>query len=332
MKAVIFRRHGGLENLEIVDDYPEPEMGQSDCLVRVRAVSLNGFDPQVLNGIPGMKTPLPMIPCGDVAGEIVAVGASVKNRKVGELVSIVPFLDGKIMGETTLGGCCELISLPEEGVLPIPADLSVVDAAALPIAYGTAWRMLGARGNLKKGERLLVVSATGGVGVACVQLGKMLGAEVIACGTGSWKLDRLRELGADDVFDLESEGIASAIHARLGKPRHDGTGGVDVAVNFTGGDTWVPTLRSLRRGGRLLTCGATANYAPAEDLRYVFSFELNIHGSSGWTIEDQAQVLDFASSGKVKPAVHAIRPIDEYADALQELMARKVIGKSIITL
>jgi len=332
MRAILFRRHGGLENLELVDDYPDPVMEDSDCVVRVGAVALNGFDPQVLSGIPGLRTPLPMIPCGDIAGEVVAVGASVKERRVGDAVSIVPFLDGKIMGETARGGCREFISVPERSLLPLPAGLSAVEAAALPIAYGTAWRMLSARGNLKRGERLLVVSATGGVGVACVQFGKMLGAEVVACGTGSWKLDRLRELGADHAFDLEKEDIVSAIHGRFGKPRHDGGGGVDLAVNFTGGEAWVPTLRSLRRGGRLLTCGATAGHAPAEDLRYVFSYELNVHGSSGWTIEDQAKVLELAASQKMKPAIHAIRPMVEYPIALGELMARKVIGKSIITL
>src|SRR5712675_3006105 len=150
MKAVVFHQHGPLENLRY-EDFPEPKIGPADCLVAVKAVSLNGFDPMVLRGIPGLKTPLPMIPGADIAGEIVELGAAVDRGrwKPGDRITVVPNQPTGMMGETKRGGACDLVAVEQDFVLPIPDGVSFVDAACLPVAYGTALRMIETRGKLQ---------------------------------------------------------------------------------------------------------------------------------------------------------------------------------------
>ena len=236
-----------------------------------------------------------------------------------------------MMGETIPGACRDLVTMPTTNLLRMPQRLSFIDAAALPIAYGTARRMIRDRGAIQPGEKVLILGATGGVGTCCVQLAAAAGAEVIACGSAEWKLGRLKEIGAAHVIDTSKEDFLSVIRQKFGKPRYGGGGGVDVVVNYIGGDTWVPSLKSLRHQGRLVVCGATAGYAPAEDLRYIWSFELQIIGSDGWTYEDQTSLMDMVAQGKLKPVIHSVRPLSETPQALQELIDRRVFGKSILT-
>lgn len=190
--------------------------------------------------------------------------------------------------------------------------------------------MMQTRGAIRSGEKVLILGATGGVGTCCVQLAATAGAEVIACGSAEWKLRRLREIGATHVIDASREDIVRAVHQKFGKPRYAGGGGVDVVVNYIGGDTWVPSLKVLKHQGRLLVCGATTGYAPAEDLRYIWSFELQIIGSDGWNYEDQTALMNMVVQGKLKPVIHSTRPLWETPQALQELIDRKVFGKSVL--
>lgn len=333
MKAIVFHAHGGVENLKY-EEIPAPTPAADEVLIRVRAVSLNGFDPMILKGTTSLKTPFPMSPGGDFSGEIVALGSSVDSGtwKVGDRVCPYPYIESRgMMGETLVGACRELVTIPVTNLLRMPDQLSFVDAAALPIAYGTALRMMHTRGAIRAGERVLILSATGGVGTCCVQLAAAAGAEVIACGSSAWKLSKLKEIGAAHVIDTSEENILQAVNERFGKPRYSGGGGVDVVVNYIGGDTWVPSLKVLRHQGRLLVCGATAGYAPAEDLRYIWSFELQIIGSDGWTYEDQTALMKIVVEGKLKPVIHSTRPLSETPQALQELIDRKVFGKSVLT-
>jgi alcohol dehydrogenase len=288
----------------------------------------------ILNGTTSLKTPFPMSPGGDFSGEIVALGSSVNPGfwKVGDRVCPYPCLEGRGMtGETVVGACRELVTMPVTNLLRMPDRLSFVNAAALPIAYGTALRMMRTRGAIRAGEKVLILGATGGVGTCCVQLAAAAGADVIACGSAEWKLGRLKKIGATHVIDTSKENILSAVHQRFGKPCYTGGGGVDVVVNYIGGDTWVPSLRALRHQGRLLVCGATAGYAPAEDLRYIWSFELQIIGSDGWTYDDQTTLMKMVIEGKLKPVIHSTRPLSETPQAMQELIDRKVFGKSVLT-
>ncbi|MBV8894472.1 MAG: zinc-binding dehydrogenase [Acidobacteria bacterium] len=333
MKAIIFHAHGGVENLKY-EDIPPPTPAADEALIRVKAVSLNGFDPMILRGTTSLKTPFPMSPGGDFSGEIVALGSSGNSGtwKTGDRVCPYPYIEGRgMMGETVPGACRELVTMPVTNLLRMPDELSFVDAAALPIAYGTALRMMTTRGAIRAREKVLILGATGGVGTCCVQLAVAAGAEVIACGSAEWKLCKLREIGATHVIDTSKEDFLETVRDRFGKPRYLGGGGVDAVVNYIGGETWVPSLKALRHQGRLLVCGATTGYSPAEDLRYIWSFELQIIGSDGWTYEDQTALMSMVVEGKLKPLIHSVRPLSETPQALQELIDRKIFGKSVLT-
>ena len=332
MKAIVFHQHGGLENLRY-EDYPEPECGPGDCLVAVKAVSLNGFDPMVLRGIPGLKTPLPMIPGADVAGEVVGTGATVTRWKKGDRVAIVPNRPQKgMMGETLRGGACERLAVPEAFLIPIPDNVSYVDAACLPTAYGCAIRMMYTRGKVASGETVLILGASGGVGTCCVQLAKLKGCVVLAVTSSDDKASRLQAIGADHVINERTHDYVEEVIRLYGKPRTwGGPGGVDVIVNYTGGETWARSFRALKRDGRLLTCGATAGYDPKTDIRYIWSFEFNIIGSNGWTVEDHALLLDMIAEGRLKPVIHSVRPLKELAVSLEEQIDRKIFGKAVLT-
>lgn len=334
MKAIVFHSHGGVDSLKY-EDIPAPSVGADEVLIRVRAVSLNGFDPMMLQGTTKLKIPFPMIPGGDFAGEIVEVGSAIDGSqwKTGDRVCPYPVIEGKGMtGETVRGACCEFIAMPAANLLRMPDDLSFVDAAPLPVAYGTALRMMQTRGQVRAGEKVLVLGATGGVGTCCVQLAAMAGAEVVACGSGEWKLVKLKEIGATHAIDTSKQDFRAVIHQLYGKPNfHGGGGGVDVVVNYIGGDTWVPALKCLKQRGRMLVCGATAGYDPKEDLRYIWSFEHTIIGSDGWTYSDQTALMKMVAKGKLKPVLHSVRPLQETPQAMQELMDRRVFGKSVLT-
>jgi len=331
MKAIVFHAHGPIDNLRY-EDYPDPEAGPTEILIRVRAVALNGFDPMVLRGIPGLKTPLPMIPGADIAGEIVALGAGVdrKRWKPGDRVTVEPYQPTGMMGETKRGGCCDLVAVEQDFVLKLPDAVSFIDAACLPVAYGTALRMIETRGKLQPGEKVLILGASGGVGTCCVQLAKSIGCEVIACASSAWKAKRLAELGADIVIDTSTQNYVAEIHRLYGKPRIRGGGGVDVIINYTGGETWAECFRALKLQGRLLTCGATAGYDPKTDIRYIWSFEFNIIGSNGWTRQDQLELLARVADGRVKPIVHSQTPLAAIKEPFQQLMDRQVFGKAVL--
>jgi alcohol dehydrogenase len=331
MKAAVFHKHGSLDNL-CYEDFPDPKPGPAEALLRVRAVALNGFDPMVLRGIPGLKTPLPMVPGADIAGEIVELGESVaRDRwKVGDRVMVVPNQPDGMMGETKRGGCSAYVAVGEAFLLPLPNAVSFIDAACLPVAYGTALRMIETRGQLQPMEKILILGASGGVGTCCVQLAKAIGCEVIACASSDWKIARLKELGADHVINTAEQNYVAEIHRLYGKPRIRGGGGVDVVVNYTGGDTWAECFRTLKLHGRLLTCGATAGYDPKTDIRYIWSFEFNIIGCNGWTEEDLRELLRRVADGRVKPIIHCQRPLPEIRQPFAQLMQREVFGKVVL--
>jgi alcohol dehydrogenase len=213
----------------------------------------------------------------------------------------------------------------------MPAAVSFEDAAALPVAYGTAHRMLVTHKTVEPGERVLVLGASGGVGTGCVILAKLLGAEVIACASSAEKLARLKALGADEAVNYRDTDWSKWAVEKYGKPqRRTYEGGVDVVINFTGGDTWVPSLRCLKRGGKLLVCGATAGHDPKEDLRYVWSFELQIIGSNSFYDDNLAALMQLISEGKMKPVIDKVLPLEEAREGLRLIEDREVIGKVVV--
>jgi alcohol dehydrogenase len=336
VKALVLREQGAEAWPVIERDFPDPVMGEGDVLVKVRATSLNYHDVFTRRGMPGIKIPLPLIMGLDCAGEIAGIGSGVQGWSVGDRVLIDPRnrVDGGLVGETIQGGLAELCVARAHQLIRIPNELSYVDAAALPCAYGSALRMMYTIGGVSRGERILILGASGGVGVCCVQLAKLAGATVIACAGSDEKAARLKELGADHTINYVEQDFVQQVYALHGKPARRGSStsqGVDVVVNYTGGDTWVKSLRCLRVGGRLLTCGATNGYSPAEDLRFIWTFELKILGSNSWDREDLIQVVGLAQSGALKAVVAATFPLEEGAEALRRIENRQVFGKVVVT-
>ncbi len=333
MKALVLRRHGGLADLEVVDDYPMPRATEGHVVIRVWASSFNYHDVFTVRGMPGIKVPLPVIIGLDMAGEIAEVGAGVTGWKTADRVLVNP-VDKKrgLLGEMLDGGMAEYCRVAADQLVAMPADVSFEQAAALPVAYGTAHRMLVTHATVRKGDRVLVLGASGGVGTGCVILAKHLGAEVIACAGSAEKLVRLKELGADEAVNYNEVDFSKWAIERYGKPqRRSFEGGVDVVINFTGGDTWVPSLRCLKRGGKLLVCGATAGHDPKEDLRYVWSFELQIIGSNSFYDDDLKGLMELIADGKMNPVIDKVLPLSQAVEGLRMIESRQVIGKVVVT-
>ena len=333
MKALLLRQHGGLEDLEVVPDYPVPKAAEGHVVIRVRASSFNYHDVFTVKGMPGIKVPLPVVPGLDMAGEISEVGPGVTGWKVGDKVLVNPLNKKKgLMGEMLDGGMAEYCLVAADQLVRMPIGVTFEEAASLPVAYGTAHRMLVTHETVKSGDRVLVLGASGGVGTGCVILAKLLGAEVIACASSEEKMQRLKELGADEVVDYTKVDWSKWAIEKYGKPqRRSYEGGVDVVVNFTGGDTWVPSLRCLKRGGKLLVCGATAGHDPKEDLRYVWSFELKIIGSNSFYDDNLQALMQLIQEGKIKPLIDKVLPLEQAAEGLRMIRDREVIGKVVVT-
>jgi alcohol dehydrogenase len=333
MKAVVLYEHGGQEKLIYETDYREPEVGAGDVLVRVKAASLNYHDVFTRRGMPGIKLNLPVIPGLDVAGEVAKVGPEVEGWSVGDPVLVDPInrVEGGLQGETVDGGLAELCRVRAHQLIPIPDGVSFAQAASLPVAYGTAHRMMFENGNVKAGEKMLVLGASGGVGTCCVLLGKKMGMEVVSCAGSQDKLDRLTALGSDHVLNYNEIDFRKQVIEMYGKPnRRTFDGGVDVVVNFTGGDTWVNSFKCMKRGGRLLTCGATAGFDPKTDIRFIWTFELKICGSNSWTKQDLIDLMSYIQDGSMLPVIDTVLPLEHGADGIRMIEDREVFGKIII--
>src|SRR4029078_8367408 len=299
------------------------------------AASRNYHDVCTRRGMPGIKVPMPAIMGLDTAGEIAEVGPGVTGWKKGDRVLVDPInrVEGGLMGETMHGGLAELCKARAHQLVRIPDGVSFSDAAALPVAYGTALRMMTDNGHVAKGERVLILGASGGVGVCCLQLAKLAGAEGIACAGTDAKAARLMELGADRTINYVEKDFMKEVFGMYGKPTRRGAGsdqGVDVVVNYTGGDTWVNSLKTLKARGRLLTLGATAGYAPTEDIRFIWTFELKILGSNGWMRTDIEKLLERVQSGKLKVLVDKVFKLEEAREALRVIEDREVFGKIVV--
>ncbi|CAB3864066.1 zinc-binding dehydrogenase [Achromobacter xylosoxidans] len=332
MKALLLSEHGGLDQLRVVTDKAIPAPTEGHVVIRVRASSFNYHDVFTVQGMPGIKVPLPVVVGLDLAGEVSEIGPGVSGWKAGDRVLVNPLNRARgLMGEMLDGGMAEYCLVSQEQLIALPDAVSFDDAAALPVAYGTAHRMLITHQTVRPGDRVLILGASGGVGTASVILAKLLGAEVIACAGTNAKAEALKALGADHVINYRETDFSKWAIAQYGKPqRRTNEGGVDVVVNFTGGDTWVPSLKCLKRGGTLLVCGATAGHDPKEDLRYVWSFELNIKGSNSFYDDNLKALLDLVAEGRISPLIDRRLPLEQAADGLALIRDREVLGKVIV--
>lgn len=333
MKAAVLEQQGSLDNLRYVSDFPDPIVTDDHVVIRVKAVSFNYHDVFTVRGMPGIKIPLPIIIGLDMAGEILEIGPGVHGWKAGDRVLVNPLNRQRgLMGEMIHGGLAEKCLVAQHQLIRMPDLVTYEDAASLPVAYGSAHRMLISHKTVKAGDRVLVLGASGGVGTACVMLAKMLGAEVIACASTEDKLRRLKELGANEVINYKKVDFSRWAIEKYGKPqRRTYEGGVDVLVNFTGGDTWQPSLRCVKRGGKILVCGATAGYDPKEDLRYIWSFELQIIGSNSFYDDNLQDLLQLIQHGKMRPVIDKVLPLERAVEGLRMIENREVFGKVVVT-
>jgi alcohol dehydrogenase len=325
MRVVAIQQHGGVEQMKL-DQWPVPTPEPGQALVEVKACGLNYMDVFVLHGMPDMPTKMPRIPGGDIAGIVREVGEGVSKDWVGKKVALFPrFPQGGVLGENGNGGLCEFIAVDQRQLIEIPEGVSFEDAAALPIAYGTSHRMLFTRGHIKAGEKVLILGASGGVGVSCLQFAKMAGCEVYACTSSEDKARRLKELGADHVINYaEHPDFSKAVWNATGKK------GVDVAINFTGGDTWIPTQRSMAVNGRILTCGSTAGHECEIDVRFLWFREMEIIGSRAYVPDDIKACLQFVADKKIAPIIDKVLPLEQAGEGVRMLDERRVFGKVII--
>jgi alcohol dehydrogenase len=328
MQVVAIQTHGGLEQLKL-EEWPDPVPKSGEVVVDVRACGLNYLDVFVLRGMPGLPVHMPRIPGGDITGTVRQVGPEVSGHWVGRRVLIDPMIEvnGRpgTLGEHCNGGLCERIAVSANNLIVLPESIPFEVGAALPIAYGTAHRMLTTRGQLRPQELILILGASGGVGTACVQLAKVIGARIIACASTAEKIQKLQDLGSHYTINTNENDFSKQAW-QLSEKR-----GVDVVVNFTGGDTWVKSLRALTRHGRLLTCGATAGFDPQTDIRFIWTRELQIIGSDGWTREDLLRLVEGVSVGRINPTIDRVYPMARVSEAIGLLEKRKVFGKIILT-
>lgn len=323
MRVIAIQQHGGVEQMKL-DRWPVPKAAPGQALVEIQACGLNYMDVFVLHGMPDLPTQMPRIPGGDIAGIVREVGEGVPPGWVGKRVVLFPrFPGGGVLGEHGNGGLCEYIAVDQRQLIEIPDGVSFRDAAALPIAYGTSHRMLFTRGGLKKGEKVLVLGASGGVGVSCLQFAKMAGAEVYAITSSEAKAARLKALGADHAIVSDGD-FSKAVWAATGKK------GVDVAVNFTGGDTWIPTQRCMAVNGRILTCGSTVGHLCTIDVRFVWFREIEIIGSRAYLPDDIKACLKFVSERTLSPVIDKELPLEQATEGVKMLEERRVFGKVIV--
>jgi alcohol dehydrogenase len=283
--------------------------------------------------MPGIKVPLPVVIGLDMAGEITEVGDNVENWSVGARVLVNPLNKKKgLMGEMLDGGMAQYCLVSADQLIAMPEGVTFEEAASLPVAYGTAHRMLVTHNTIKPGDRVVILGASGGVGTGCVALAKMLGAEVIAAAGSADKAERLKAMGADHVINYRDTDFSKWVIEKYGKPqRRSYEGGADVVINFTGGDTWVPSLKCIKRGGSLLVCGATAGHDPKEDLRYIWSFEIRVIGSNSFYDDNLSALMELIRTRKIAVQIDKVLPLEQAAEGLRMIRDREVLGKIVVT-
>ena len=339
MQAVVLREHGGPEVLQ-VEELPIPEPGPCEVRVRVRAVALNHLDLWVRRGGPAFHLEYPHRLGSEIAGTVDAVGPGAV-AKLGAKVVVQPGLSCmrctaclgghdnlcryyKILGENAQGGYCEYIVVPAGNLAPYPERLDFSHAAAGILTFMTAWQMIVHKARVGPGETVLVHGAGSGVGVAAIQIAKLHGARVIATAGTDHKLVHAKQLGADLTINYRTADFAAVCHAETGKR------GVDAVIEHVGGEVFTSSIKAVRNGGRIVTCGATAGFEPAIDLRHIFFRQIEILGSTMASKGDLLAVLEHIAAGRLQPVVHQVLPLERAAEAHRILEDRAAFGKIVL--
>jgi NADPH:quinone reductase-like Zn-dependent oxidoreductase len=339
MKAVRFHEHGDSSVLRY-EDVPDPEAGPGDVVLRVGACALNGLDLTAREGGLEVVVGLPHIGGADFAGEVVAVGSGVEGVRAGDRVIGNPRIfcgsceqclrgeqsgcvDYEVVGWHRPGAYAELLSVPAANVEAIPDTLSFVDAAAVPLTFTTAWRMLYDRARLRPGETVLVLGASGGVASAAVQLARAAGARVLAT-TAAEKVERVAALGADEVIDYVHDDVAERVLELTGGR------GVDVLVQTQGGETWRQGLDCMAWFGRVVVCSAIQGATPTEELELIWWKQLSVVGSNGGTPLDFRNVVSYLAAGTIRALVDAVYPLSAAAEAQDAFASHRHVGKIVL--
>jgi NADPH:quinone reductase-like Zn-dependent oxidoreductase len=340
MKAVVFEEHGGPDVLKY-KEVANAKPGRGEVLIQVKATSINHIDIFLRRGMPGVKVAMPKIVGSDAAGIICEVGPDVSGLAIGQRVTINPGIScGRcefcsagfgsqcvsyaMVGENRDGAYAEFVSVPAHIVLPIPDSFPFEDAAAAPLVFLTAWSMMVTKGNIRPGEDVLILGAGAGVGTAAIQIAKMAGCRVFATASTDEKLERARTLGADVLINYKNQEFDKAVREVTNRR------GVDVVVDYIGSDTWVRSLRSARRGGRVLTCGATTGFDPQTDLRQIFFRQIQVIGSTMGSHREFLDVMKCVFRGDLKPVIDKVLPISEARKGHELIEQRAVFGKIVL--
>ena len=338
MKAVRIHQFGGPEVLTY-EDVPDPQPRKDQVLVRVRACALNHLDVWVRKGLPGVM--LPHILGSDIAGEVVETGEYVSGFEAGLRVLIAPMhfcghcakcvagiqnqcREFTVLGNAVDGGNCQLIAVPAANVLPIPDSLDFNQAASVPLVFLTAWHMLVGRAGVRPGQTVLVLGASSGVGIAAIQIAKMFHCRVITTAGDSIKLEKARALGADYGIDHYKQKISEEVRKITDKQ------GVDIVIEHVGAATWEESVRSLKTGGTLVTCGATTGPNVDVDLRHLFARQLSLLGSYMGTMGELHEVMGHVFAGRLKPIVDRVFPLSEIRAAHEYLEKSAMFGKIVV--
>jgi NADPH:quinone reductase-like Zn-dependent oxidoreductase len=341
MKALTLTAAGGREHLR-VQELPEPTIeSPGDVLIRVHAIALNRLDLFVADGLPGVNYSFPHVVGCDGAGTVVEVGPSVTGLRPGDRVMINPTLSCRscpwclqgedsvcgalqVVGEHLPGTAREYLVLPAENLARVPDSMPWPQAAAFSLATLTAWRMLTTRGKVQPGETVLIWGIGGGVSMAALQVARHLGARTIVTSGTDAKLEVARSLGADAALNHQRADVAAEVRRLT-----DGLG-ADAVVDSSGEQTWRHSLRALRRGGRLLICGATTGPNVSMDLRRLFWHQWSILGSTLGNRREYAEIVSLAGQGKLWPVVDSVVPWDQALDAIERMARGEQAGKIVI--
>jgi NADPH:quinone reductase-like Zn-dependent oxidoreductase len=328
VRAVRIHEDGGPEVL-VLEDAPDPVAGPGEVLVRLRTSALNHIDLWIRKGLPSV--PKPRILGADGAGVVEALGEGVTGFEPGERVVLNPGIDAgggriHVIGEHGDGTNAELIVVPATNVHAVPEGLSFEEAAAFPLVFETAYRMLVTRACLREGEWVLTWGIGSGVSTAALAIAKALGANVLATSSSDVKLERARGLGADATVNHATGGVKEAVQEATGGR------GIDVVVEHVGEATWATSLQVAAPGGRIAVCGATSGPNPPAALHRIWWKQLSILGSTMGTGEDFAGAYELVASGRARPVVDTVLPLEEIRAAHARLEAGEQLGKIVLTI
>ncbi len=338
MKAVRIHQFGGPEVLTY-EDVPNPQARKDEVLIRVKACSLNHLDVWVRKGLPGVK--LPHILGSDIAGEVAEIGEYISGFKTGQRVLVAPMhfcghcakcvagvqnqcREFTVLGNGVDGGNCELIAVPVANVIPIPDSLDFNQAASVPLVFVTAWHMLVGRAGVRPGQTVLVLGASSGVGIAAIQIAKLFHCRVITTAGDEAKLEKGRALGADFAINHYKQKLSEEVRKITNKE------GVDIVIEHVGAATWDESVKSLKGGGTLVTCGATTGPSVGIDLRHLFARQLSLLGSYMGTMAELHEVLGHVFAGRLKPVVDRAFPLKDLRAAHELLENSQMFGKIVV--